>query len=186
MLATVFKKDRCVESFGVKLVVDHNGFRVTTDGRADVVLCMEVYRSGQLLNQYAFAARNGIRENILGVDPAECGVRILDALGHVIIALDAEEDPYPFMRPDGEQQHITENDVSVPPALTITDKTGSIWTLGFSIAPKDRSPDGEFAFAVLRNGLDTGEIASRIEMRAGKVKVFTCEGWKVWMGRSFF
>lgn len=92
---------------------------------------------------------------------------------------------FPFMRLQGEQQFITENYVSVPPALTILDKRGAIWTLGFDIGPKDRSPKGEFAYNVLRNGMETGEIASRIEMRDGRIRIFTRDGWKRWTGLSF-
>lgn len=90
----------------------------------------------------------------------------------------------PFMRLQGEQKHITESYVSVPPALTITDEQGAIWTLGSMIAPKDKTPDGEFAFNVLRNGVEIGEIASRIERRNGKVRIFTIKGWKVMLPRA--
>ena len=83
----------------------------------------------------------------------------------------------PFMVRHGEQQHVTEDYVSVPPALTITDETGAIWTLGFRFGS---APRGEFAFNVLRNGQEVGEVASRIERRHGRVRVFTAQGWK-WM-----
>lgn len=83
----------------------------------------------------------------------------------------------PYMVRSGEQQHVTEPYVSVPPALTITDETGAIWTLGFRFG---EAPRGEFAFNVLRNGVETGEIASRIERRQGRILVFTAQGWK-WM-----
>lgn len=92
---------------------------------------------------------------------------------------------HPYMQLQGEQQHITEQYVSVPPALTITDEAGAIWTLGFNTAPRGRSPNGEFAFNVLRNGYEVGEIASRIERRGGRVRIFTQEGWKRWTGTSF-
>lgn len=81
----------------------------------------------------------------------------------------------PYMIRQGEQQHITEEYVSVPPALTITDETGAIWTLGFSFGA---APRGEFAFNVLRNGQETGETASRIERRRGRIRIFTATGWK--------
>jgi hypothetical protein len=92
---------------------------------------------------------------------------------------------FPFMKLQGEQTHITESYVSVPPALTITDERGAVWTLGMQTAPRDRSPDGEFAFDVLRNGVFTGEVASRIERRAGVVRIFGRDGWKRWGGSSF-
>lgn len=80
-----------------------------------------------------------------------------------------------FMIRQGEQKHITEEYVSVPPALIITDETGSIWTLGFKYGP---APNGEFAFNVLKNGIDTGEFASRIERRRKGIRIFTANGWK--------
>jgi len=77
----------------------------------------------------------------------------------------------------GEQHYITESYVSVPPALIITDETGAVWTLGFKFG---EAPNGEFAFNVLRNGIETGEVASRIERRNGRIRIFTRQGWK-WM-----
>ena len=95
---------------------------------------------------------------------------------------------YPFMKLQGEQRHITESYVSVPPALTITDERGDVWTIGFKTANLLQSPAGEFAFDVLRNGIDTHEIASRIEKRNGKLRIFTAKGWKTWnpVGKYFF
>lgn len=87
------------------------------------------------------------------------------------------------MLPQAEQKHETENYVSVPPALIITDDGNNVWTLGFSNAPD--APKGEFAFNVLKNGVNTGEWASRIERRNGRVRVFTPSGWKWYNGRAF-
>lgn len=92
---------------------------------------------------------------------------------------------HPYMFLQGEQQHITESYVAVPPALTITDQYGTVWTLGFQTAPRGKSPDGEYAFNVLRNGVDVGEIASRIEMRNNRIKIFTADGWKRFNGNTF-
>jgi hypothetical protein len=91
---------------------------------------------------------------------------------------------YQYMLP-AEQQHVTDNDVSSPPALVITDTVGARWCLGTEFARLDDSPRGEFAFNVLRNGVETGEYASRIERRRGKIQIFTRQGWKVWTGRGF-
>ena len=102
----------------------------------------------------------------------------------------------PYMTLQGEQQYITEDYVSSPPALVILDETGTVWTLGLQMgAPSDEvkeryrtrwdAPRGEFAFDVLRNGQPTGEWASRIERRKGRVRIFTRDGWKQWSGRSF-
>jgi hypothetical protein len=93
---------------------------------------------------------------------------------------------FPFMRlqPGQEQTHITEAYVSIPPACTICDETGAIWTIGFRMHAL--GPKGEYSFNVLRNGAETGEFASRIERRNGKVRIFTVDGWKNWNGRSFF
>lgn len=104
----------------------------------------------------------------------------------VLAELGVEDDIQSFMIRQGEQHHITENYVSVPPALTITDSLGAVWTLGMIAAPKERAPEGEFAFPILRDGVEAGEIGSRIEIRNGTVRTFTRHGWKKWNGRSFF
>lgn len=91
----------------------------------------------------------------------------------------------PFMIRNGEQQHVTEAYVSSPPALTLTDTRGDLWCLGFTTAPHGRVPSGEFAYDVLKNGQALGEYASRIEMRGGRIRIFTAEGWKRWTGVSF-
>jgi len=187
--ATVFKKDRMVESFGVKIVARASGFEITCSGRTENrLLEVEVYRAGRLLKSAMFQSLKGWKDACKETDPAECGLRVLDMQGNCVVMMDVEEDWLPFLRPRGEQQHITENYVSVPPALTITDEGGNIWALavGTSYAPKHKSPDGEFALPVLCNGVDMQEIASRIERKGGKIKIFTCDGWKTWTGRSWF
>lgn len=180
-----FRQHRRVESCNIRIGVGPTRFNVTAGGEARM-LTVEIYRAGRLVKTITFWSSASYNDFIDGVDPCECGVRVLDNAGIVLATLDVELDLYPFMRPQGDQKHVTENYVAVPPALTITDDEGAIWTLGMKIAPRERSPDGEFAFPVLRNGVDIREIASRIERRAGKVKIFTCEGWKVWTGKSFF
>jgi hypothetical protein len=89
----------------------------------------------------------------------------------------------PYMLPPKEQVHITESYVASPPALIVIDEWGAVWTLGNRM---QRGPRGEFAFDILRNGVDTGEVGSRIERREGKVRIFTLNGWKKWNGRWFF
>jgi len=92
---------------------------------------------------------------------------------------------FPFMLPREEQAYLTEHYVSVPPALTITDERNQVWTLGMQTAPRGKSPNGEFAFEVLMNGMEVGEIASRIERRGNRIRVFTETGWKHWRGSQF-
>lgn len=87
-----------------------------------------------------------------------------------------------YMLPPREQTHITESYVASPPALIIVDEAGMVWTLGEEFYP---GPKGEFAFPVLMNGRPTGEIASRIERRGGKIRIFTTTGWKRFNGRVF-
>ncbi len=89
----------------------------------------------------------------------------------------------PYMLPPGEQLFLTESYVSSPPAMLINDQEGHVWTLGTSTAPE--GPRGEYAFDVLKNGEFTGEVASRIERRAGRIRIFTAEGMKRWNGRTF-
>jgi hypothetical protein len=90
-----------------------------------------------------------------------------------------------FMVRHGEQTHITESYVSSPPALTITDERGDLWCLGFAAAPRGKTPRGEYAYNVLRNGTETGETASRIERRGARIRIFTRDGWKRWTGLNF-
>lgn len=87
-----------------------------------------------------------------------------------------------YMRRAGPQTHVTEDYVCTPPALTITDETGAVWSLGMTSRGVH---GGEFLFDVLRNGLLAGEIANRIERRSGKISIFGPEGRKGWNGRSF-
>jgi len=125
------------------------------------------------------------RDYYHGIDMLQCEVAV--KAGDVTLAeLPVENAPYAFMVRQGEQQHITEHYVSVPPALLITDERGDTWTLGLKTAEAEDSPRGEFAFEVMRNGIGVNEIASRIERRNGRVRIFTRTGWKVWNGGNFF
>lgn len=90
--------------------------------------------------------------------------------------------PFAYMLPRREQIHVTQEYVSSPPALVIVDEAGAVWTLGVTFGP---APRGEYAFPVLRNGHNTGEFASRIERRRGKIRIFTRAGYKLWNGRTF-
>ena len=90
-----------------------------------------------------------------------------------------------YMLPPKEQTHVTESYVSSPPALWIVDETGAVWTLGMQMMQARRAGFGEYLFAVLRNAQPTGELASRIERRSGKIRIFTDAGWKRWTGQSF-
>jgi hypothetical protein len=35
------------------------------------------------------------------------------------------------------------------------------------------------------NSTETGEFASRIERRNGRIRIFARDGWKIWNGKSF-
>ena len=91
-----------------------------------------------------------------------------------------------YMFPKREQTHITESYVASPPALLIVDEGNNHWSLGYQYKQDKDAPEGEYAFNVLKNGVDTGEFASRIERRNGKIRIFTRGGFKTWNGRSFF
>lgn len=90
-----------------------------------------------------------------------------------------------YMLPEKEQHYITESYVSSPPAARVTDERNDVFALGYAYQVQRDAPHGEYAFNVLRNGFDTGEFASRIERRNGKIRIFTRNGYKVWNGRSF-
>lgn len=87
-----------------------------------------------------------------------------------------------YMLPTKQQTHITEEYVSSPPALVIVDEAGNVWTLGPNLMA---GPRGEYAFDVLLNGQPTGEAASRIERRNGRIRIFTTTGWKQFRSGTF-
>ncbi len=152
------------------------------------VLVIEIDYAGRRLNNDAIFGCQPWCYFTPGVDMLRCGVRV--KVGDAVLAElglpTSEPTILPFMVLQGEQHHVTENYCAVPPCLTITDEVGAVWTLGFETARKDDSPEGEFAFPVLRDGVDVHEIASRIERRNGKIRVLTKSGWKRWTGQSFF
>jgi hypothetical protein len=88
-----------------------------------------------------------------------------------------------YQLPPREQSHITESYVVSPPALVIVNEQGLVFTLGDRFAQD--APRGEYAFNVLVNGQETGEFASRIERRNGKIRLYGHAGFKTWTGRSF-
>jgi hypothetical protein len=67
----------------------------------------------------------------------------------------------------------------VPPALIITDSNGATRTLGTEYVNRGWA----YYFNVLRNDVDTGELAAKIEYQRGKVRIWTHSGWKVWTER---
>jgi hypothetical protein len=73
-----------------------------------------------------------------------------------------------------ERTDKSEADVEIPPAFIITDSDGAAWTLGTQYAVHN----GEFEFNVLRNDVDTDEIAKRIVYRRRRVWIFGHYGWK--------
>ena len=93
----------------------------------------------------------------------------------------------PYMIRPGPQTFVTENYVSSPPALLVTDEQGAVWTLGMQYGREmgAQDPRGEFCFEVLRNGHRTGEFASRIERRGGRIRIFTQKGWKRLVSNTF-
>ena len=82
----------------------------------------------------------------------------------------------PFFR-----THRTESYVSVPPALLVTDERGDTWSLGNEYAQHGQ----RFEFNVIRNDINTGEMAERIEYRGGRLRIYGWYGSKTWNGRTF-
>lgn len=72
------------------------------------------------------------------------------------------------------RENKTESYVCIPPALVITDSDGATWSLGL----KYQTHHAEYEFNVLRNDVDTGEMAKRIEYKKGVVSIFGQYGWK--------
>lgn len=85
---------------------------------------------------------------------------------------------------NGEQfyrEDDTEAYVEIPPAFIITESNGAAWTLGTQFAQHG----ADFEFNVMRNDVDTGEMASKIVYQRGKVRIFGQGKWKVWTGKYF-
>ena len=78
-----------------------------------------------------------------------------------------------------ERENVSENYVSVPPAFLLTDSKGGMWTFG----PSYELHNGEHLFAVMRNDVDMGETAKRLECKNGQIRIFGRDGWKVWSRR---
>jgi hypothetical protein len=62
--------------------------------------------------------------------------------------------------------------VCIPPALIITDSDGACWTFGTAFNAWNE-------INVLRNDIDTGEFAERIEYRRGIVTLYGRSGRRV-------
>jgi hypothetical protein len=180
---------RFVRTNGVLIVFgEHNRFGVSvTDRGPQRVILVEVDWRGKPYKREVFSSYS-IYNDALDVDLDECMVRVKE--GDVVLA-ELGTQPHghlhqPWMVWPGDQEYETDNGVTIPPALRIVDEKGALWTLGFETAPKELSPDGEFAFDVLRDGVAIpGAVASRIEYRNGQVRIFTCKGWRRWLGRAF-
>lgn len=69
------------------------------------------------------------------------------------------------------RENKTESYVVIPPALWITDSDGAVWTLGTEYTV-------HMEFNVLRNDVDTGQYAARIEYRAGVLRIYGRDGWR--------
>lgn len=72
------------------------------------------------------------------------------------------------------RENKTDSYVEIPPAFLITDSDGAAWTFGSQYVEHN----GEFEFNVLRNDVDTGELACRIVYQRGIVKIFGAAGWR--------
>lgn len=73
-----------------------------------------------------------------------------------------------------ERADKTEAYVEIPPAFIITDSDGAAWTFGTQYEVHN----GEYQFNVMRNDVDTGEVAKRIVYQKGVVSIFGSYGWK--------
>jgi hypothetical protein len=83
-----------------------------------------------------------------------------------------------------ERVNPSDSYTTIPPAWLITDSDGAVWGLGTEYVYKG---DGYMEFNVLRNDVDTGEIAERIEYRNGLVRIFGSAGWRTFSrSRRYF
>ena len=90
-----------------------------------------------------------------------------------------------YMKKGYRQEVITEAYVASPPAAYIITYAGNVFTLVFVYQEERDRPIGNYAFNVLVNGFETGEFATFIEKRQGKVRIKVKNGWKIWNGKSF-
>lgn len=77
-----------------------------------------------------------------------------------------------------ERVNVSENGTTIPPARIITDSEGGMWTFGTEYA--QYAHNGEYEFNVLRNDVDTDEVAKRIVMERGVVTIYGSYGRKRW------
>jgi hypothetical protein len=85
----------------------------------------------------------------------------------------------------GDPDTRRDDDVTSPPAASIIDRENNCWILGLNLAPRAKCPNGQYAYGVLRNGRYMGEDASVIEMRGGRIRIYTYEGYKRFNGHTF-
>lgn len=81
------------------------------------------------------------------------------------------------------RENATESYVESPPAYIITASDGSTFVLGTEYV--DQGGRFGMEFNVERNGVQTGEFASKIDYRQNKVRIFGRAGWRVWSGKAF-
>lgn len=86
------------------------------------------------------------------------------------------------MKPRGPHAPISVSSTSIPPALVIQDSEGALWTLGFD---QGGYATGEMEYDVVRNGKKTGEMACRIEITKGKIRIYGRDRWRAWTGKRF-
>lgn len=79
------------------------------------------------------------------------------------------------------RENPSESYAEIPPNYLITESDGTTWTLGMYYVQRGWM----FEFAVMRNDVDTGEMAFKIEYKLGKVRIWGRDGWRVWTGKSF-
>ncbi len=70
------------------------------------------------------------------------------------------------------RENRTESYVCCPPAFSIVDSDGAVFTLGFEYIEYPR----HYEFNVLRNDVSTGQFAEKIEYRNGVVRIFGRDG----------
>jgi len=73
------------------------------------------------------------------------------------------------------RENPSEPYVSIPPAFMITDHDGATWTFGHEY----RETRWSFEMNVLRNDVNVGQFAEKIEFRGGKVYLYGRDGRRV-------
>ena len=116
-----------VEKNDVLIVRTPVAVAVATRDAIPRTLTVELIHQGMIIKREEFNSFQPWKESIDGIDMLRCGVRVMEN-NVLLAALESPDIPHwmsSFMVRQGEQVHITESYISIPPALLITDSVAA-------------------------------------------------------------